>query len=459
MSHAEIAARASRSALRAKVWTGFLAAIVFVGLACAASVYASHNKATERASGSSGPRLTQDLNGSVPVRDGERIHFTTELGSVIVHTQNSGKLDYHIHLETDSSQKGADALLKSFAVTTRRADDGVSLDAKAPGRRWTGRLWATVELDVPKNVNLDLVTGGGNIESAAIQGHVDFNTAGGNITTGNIAGPARLYTGGGNIVATSVDGELFATTGGGHIVVGNVAGNATLHTSGGHIRVVSIQGVAHLDTGGGNITLGHSGAELAVSTGGGEIQVGEAAGLVRAKTGGGGIRVVRMFGPTDLETGAGSIYLTQVDSPVKASTTAGGITAWFVSTPKSTGTCDLHSSAGDIVVHLPREFAATVDAQVQDGDANRVIVDPAFPLKVSRGDSSTGGAHSVRAEGALNGGGELLRLRTVAGNIRFEVSDADKQIELYKQQMQQLQKQTEDLQRQLTQQGSQDGTP
>jgi len=88
-----------------------------------------------------------------------------------------------------------------------------------------------------------------------------------------------------------------------------------------------------------------------------------------------------------------------------------------------------------------------------------VIVDPAFPLKVSRGDSSTGGAHSVRAEGALNGGGELLRLRTVAGNIRFEVSDADKQIELYKQQMQQLQKQTEDLQRQLTQQGSQDGTP
>ena len=448
----------SPRALRIKALAGIFAAAVAAGAFFVATASAGRDKSTDRAGAASGPRLTQELNGSVPVLDGDRIRFSAELGSVIVHTQNSGKLDYHIHLETDASQQGAAALLKSFTVATRRTDDGVSLDAKAPGRRWTGRLWATVELNIPKNANLDLSTGGGNIETSAIQGRVALSTAGGNITAGNISGPARLETGGGNIVATSVGGELYASTGGGHIVVGSVAGNATLHTSGGHIRVASIQGTAHLDTGGGNITLGHSGAELSASTGGGEIQVGEAAGLVRAKTGGGGIRVVRMFGPTNLETGAGSIYLTQVDSPVKASTNSGGITAWFVAQPKSTGTCDLQSSAGDIVVHLPRELPITIDAQVADGDANRVIVDPAFPLKVIHGDSSSG-AHSVRAEGALNGGGELLRLRTIAGNIQFVLSDADKQIELYKQQMQQLQKQTEELQRQLMQDVSQNDGP
>jgi hypothetical protein len=169
---------------------------------------------------------------------------------------------------------------------------------------------------------------------------------------------------------------------------------------------------------------------------------------VRAKTGGGGIRVVRVVGPTNLETSGGSIYLTQVDSPVKASTSAGGITAWLVSPAKS-GTCDLQSNAGDIVVHMPRDLAVTIDAEVQLGSEHRVIVDPAFPLKVWYDDSSRG-AHTVRAEGSLNGGGELLRLRALAGNIQFVLSDSAKQIEIYRQQMEKLQEQ---LQSQLRKAG------
>lgn len=396
------------------------------------------------------PHLTQDLSGSVPTHEGERVRLATELGSIVIHTHEADKVDYRIHLETDEAQKDAQQLLKSFTVSVSRKPDGIALSAEAPGRHWTGRLWATLELDIPKNVSFEVSTGGGNIDASAIQGHVKLSTAGGNITAGDIGGPARLETGGGNIVANSVAGELYANTGGGHIVIGSIAGDATLHTSGGHIRVASIQGIAKLETGGGNITLGHSGADLTASTSGGEIQVGEAAGLVRAKTSGGGIRVVRMFGPTNLETGGGSIYLTQVDSPVKASTSSGGITAWFVAPPKSTGACELQSSDGDIVVHLPRALPITVDAEVEKGDDHRVIVDPAFALKVSQDDTKP---HSVRAEGNLNGGGELLRLRTVAGNIRFVLSDADKQVELYKQQMAQLQKQTEELQQQLMKQG------
>jgi DUF4097 and DUF4098 domain-containing protein YvlB len=447
----------SRRAIGTKALPAFFAAALAAGLLLTSAAFA-RRKATDPVGAPSGPRLTRNLNGSVPAREGERIRLSTELGSVVVRTQSADTVDYRIHLETDSSQKGAEQLLKSFTVSVRQTADGIVLKAESPGRRWTGRLWATLELAIPKNVNVDVSTGGGNIDTSAIHGRVTLSTAGGNITAGNISGPARLETGGGDIVATSVGGELYANTGGGHIVVGSVAGDATLHTSGGHIRVASIQGTAHLETGGGNITLGHSGAELTASTDGGEIQVGEAAGLVRAKTGGGGIRVVRMFGPTNLETGGGSIYLTQVDSPVKASTSSGGITAWFVAPPKSSGRCELQSSAGDIVVHLPRELPITVDAQVENGDANRVIIDPAFPLKVVHADPSSGD-RTVRAEGALNGGGELLRLRTVAGNIRFVLSDADKQIELYKQQMAQLQKQTDELQRQLMQQGSQENGP
>jgi hypothetical protein len=52
------------------------------------------------------------------------------------------------------------------------------------------------------------------------------------------------------------------------------------------------------------------------------------------------------------------------------------------------------------------------------------------------GDADPG--HLIRAEGPLNGGGEVLHLRTVAGNIQLVASDASKQVQLYKQQMEQL---------------------
>lgn len=436
----------------------FAAALLVSVLALAGAAWARHGIASSP-SRDSGPHLASDLTGSVPTRPGERIRLSTELGSIVIHTQNADKVDYKIHLETDASQKDAQELLKSFVISSRETSDGLLLKAASSGRRSSGRLWVTLELDIPKNVGLDASTGGGNIDASEIAGRVSLSTAGGNITAGNIGGPARLETGGGNISAKSVGGELIADTGGGHITIGPVQGNATLHTSGGHIRVTSIQGTAHLDTGGGNIMVEHSGSELTAETDGGEIEVGEAAGLVRAKTGGGGIRVVRVVGPTNLETSGGSIYLTQVDSPVKASTSAGGITAWFVSPPRSSGMCDLQSHAGDIVVHMPRDLAVNIDAEVQLGDEHRVIVDPAFPLKVSYDDSSKG-AHTVHAEGSLNGGGPLVRLRTVDGNIRFVLSDVGKQMEIYKQQMEQLQQQ---LQSQLRKAGvwqlGSDGAP
>ncbi len=430
--------RRSRTPLKLLQFLGLLATAAL--LSSSTTALPKHRKSP--AETHSAPRLTQDLTGSVPAHDGERIRLSTELGNIVVHTQSAQKIDYHVHLEADASEKDAQQLLKSFTVTAREIPDGVLLKAEAPSRHWSGRLWATLELTIPKNANLEASTGGGNIDSSEIQGHLALNTEGGNINAGNVDGSARFETGGGNIVAKTVSGELFANTGGGHIIVESIGGNATLHTSGGHIRVGSIQGAAHLDTDGGNITLEHSGAELTAETGGGEIEVGEAAGLVRAKTGGGGIRVVRMFGPTNLESAGGSIYLTQVDSPVRAFTSTGGITAWFVAPLKSSGTCDLQASDGDIVVHLPRELPVTIDAQVERGSDHRVIVDPAFPLRVSYDDSSRG-SRAVRAEGSLNGGGELLRLRTVAGNIRFVLSDTSKQLELYKQQMDQLQRQIE----------------
>jgi DUF4097 and DUF4098 domain-containing protein YvlB len=384
------------------------------------------------------PRVTSDLRGTVVTRDGQRVRLNFDLGNVIVKTQNSGKIDYTVHLEADGSAKDANHLLKAFLVTARQDADGVLMRGATTRKEAAGRLWITVQINVPINYNLDVTTGGGNIQIEDLNGRAVLTTAGGNIVAGNTAGSERLATKGGHITVKNVGGDLAATTGGGHITAGTIAGIATLHTDGGHIQVSGIGGPGHLTTGGGNVSVEHSANQLVAETVGGQIEVGEAAGLVHAKTAGGGIHVVRVAGPTDLETGGGSIYLTQVDGTVKASTGTGAITAWFVTPAKSESSCEFQSGEGDIVVYIPRQLPVTIDAVIQSDDRHQFYVDPAFRLLITRNPAPNGG-ETLHAVGSLNGGGEVVHLRTVSGNIRLIASDAAKQVEIYKHQMQQLQ--------------------
>lgn len=391
-------------------------------------------------------RPSRDFSGTVATRDAGHLHLKTYLGSIIIHTHDSPTIDYHVHLETESSAKNPGQLLKSFTLHSSSLEDGVALVGSTTSHLPTGRLWVTIDLTIPKNYSLDVSTGVGNITADDLTGHQTLLTQGGNIATGNINGSAHLTAvAGGHITVKNVTGEFFAETGGGHITTGTIGGNAFLHTHGGHIRSDSIAGTARLETDGGNITLEHAGAELIAETAGGQIQVGEAAGLVRAKTDGGGIRVARSSGPADLHTADGSIYVTQADGAVKASTATGGITAWFMSPPKDSTDCDLQSTNGDIVVYLARTTPVTIDAQVQMGQTHGFIIDPAFPIEVHYDDGAQG-QRVARAAGTLNGGGEVLRLRTVAGNIRFVLSDVDEQMQMYRQQMEGLQRQLEQLQ-------------
>ena len=395
--------------------------------------------------GNSSNHLTADKSGQFATSKGLRLHLIADEGDVRITTQDSPTVNYRVHLEVNSNGSNARRILDGFALVARNGPDGVLLLARTPHHNWGQHLSVTFEISVPRNYNLDISTQGGNVQTGDIQGRVAIATNGGNISTGQIDGPARLVTDGGHISVKGVRNDLVAMTGGGNITVGSVAGTALLRTGGGHIRVDSIGGVGKLETGGGNISLEHSGSGLIASTGGGQIDIGEATGLIRARTGGGGIRVVHASGPTELETSAGNVYLMQVENSVRASTGSGGITAWFGPGAKLTSPCRLAAGEGDIVVYLPKLLPVTVDAQVELGGDHRVIVDPAFPLKVTYGEPDEG-SQAVRAEGELNGGGAPLVLRTVSGNIRLVLNGANqekRQMDLLKLQMDKLRRQLE----------------
>src|SRR5260370_32773028 len=249
---------------------------------------------------------------------------------------------------------------------------------------------------------------------------------------------AKLQTQGGHIQVEGAEGDVNAFTAGGHISTGFMHGEANLHSGGGHIRAGQIGGRAELETVGGNITVADAENLVNVRTGGGQIDFGEVRGSVRAQTGGGGIRVMYVSGPMDVESSGGSICLTRVSGAVRAETGSGTITAWInpegsrmgsSSAPlvanaavSLSGASQLISGEGDIVVFLPRNLAANIEAIVEHGGEHRIEADPALALQIAKSAQSNG---PLKAIAALNGGGPLLKLKTTGGRIKLQYLESE----------------------------------
>jgi TonB family protein len=367
------------------------------------------------------PKISAEKSGAIPTKDGRFLLVNLELGNVQVFTDESERISYRAVVESDSRDPGAEEFLRQFNFIARHTPWGVILDGKVPWQRLRGRFSAAIEIHVPRRYNLEITTGGGNIEVRDIDGRISLISAGGNITAGRVGGEddsgheaagnkgdrlkpvlpvaARIETQGGRITVGDVTGTLRATTSGGHINTGNISGDAILRTGGGQIYAGRIAGAATLDSGGGNIHVESAGSSITADTAG------------------------------------GGIVLRQSDEPLHVSANSGGITAWLreIPRPKIAGDIDvqkprrasqLFSTDGDIIVYIPRKLAATIDAIVEQGNGHRIAVDPSLPVNVRYRDSGDG-VRTIYGAGQLNGGGEVLHLKTVSGNIVLRLGDPD----------------------------------
>jgi TonB family protein len=385
-------------------------------------------------------------SGMMGTKDGLTLRLTTDLGSVTVVPLEAGAapvVRYTVHIETDARGAAAQQLLDTYSLKAKSVSSGVEITgmlSPQAARSADAQFWVQFEVAVPRGYSIEVNTEAGDITTGDIGGAAALHTQGGNIKTGRIAGSglrdaslgrsaAKLETEGGHIQVLDVAGDLTAFTGGGHINVGNIAGDASLHTGGGHIRAGQIGGRAELETAGGNITVAHAGNFVSVRTGGGQIDFGEVRGSVHAQTGGGGIRVMYVSGPMELESSSGSICLTRVAGALQAVTSGGTITAWINPDPPSgggnvrlAGASQLASGNGDIIVFLPRNLAATIDATVVNGGERHIEADPALHLTMQ---ASTNGSGPLHAMAVLHGGGAPLKLRTTSGKIRLQFLDSE----------------------------------
>lgn len=359
-------------------------------------------------------KWTRHITGSLAAARNLRVKI--ESGSVRVTGGSQASIDYSVsnHSYASSEDKA------------RREFDGYKISAYVRGDtawvvgEWQGnkprRSSSEFVINVPRNTEFVKVeTDGGDLSASGIAGRVEGESGGGSLRLDDIGGAINAETGGGGIDVGTVGGDLSLRTGGGSIKVGSAKGKINAETGGGSVVVVSCLLGAVLETGGGSIEVQRCSGPLKVTTGGGSIDLGEIAGPAEIETGGGSIRLSSATGAVRAETGGGSITLNGVPT-ARAETGAGGIVAKFVSGAERTDSV-LETSAGDITVYLAPNLAMTIRASIELANGHRIRTDFSEIRVVTEG--GEWGPGSATAEGNLNGGGPVLKVRTTTGDISF----------------------------------------
>lgn len=365
-----------------------------------------------------GGNWAQEITGSLA--GAKNLRVKVDVGSVHVQGGSQQGIGYVIRSRSyTSSEDKARHEFDSYKISTYVRGDTAWIVGEWQGRS-PRKFSGDFQIEVPKDMEwVKVETEGGNVSTSGIAGRVDSESGGGSIRLQDIGGAINAETGGGSIDVGTVGGDVSLHTGGGSIKIMSAKGKIIAESGGGSVVVISgLQG-AILETGGGNIQVDRCSGELKATTGGGSIDMGDIGGPAILETGGGSIRLSSAKGPVRAETGGGSIELNGVTS-ARAETGAGGILAKFVSAGGDRTDSVLETSAGDIVVYLSSSLNLTIRAAIEVANGHNIRSDfPEIRVIAEGGDY---GPRTITAEGNLNGGGPVLKVRTTSGDISIRRS-------------------------------------
>jgi DUF4097 and DUF4098 domain-containing protein YvlB len=359
-----------------------------------------------------GNSWVEERTGSLPAAKNLKLRVT--LGSVRVQG-GSNAISYTIRSRVNTgSEQEARKMFEKYEITSGTRGDSAWITGEWQGK-WPRKFSGDVVLNVPRDLeSIKIETQCGNIEVKDIAGNFDGESGGGNVEVDTIGGTVTAETGGGN-VRIGRAGGAHIVTGGGNIDLGDITGPVSLETGGGHVRLASATGTVKAETGGGDISAQKCSSSVKAETGGGNIEIGDVLGEVEMSSGGGRLKLVSAKGMVHAETGSGRMDLGRISGGVRAETGAGGI-AVEIAADANFADSELESPAGDVVVYLSPQLNAVIRASIDAASGHTIISEfPEIHITTEGGDWTK----AVWAEGRLNGGGPVLKVKTSTGNIEF----------------------------------------
>ncbi|HEY2325372.1 MAG TPA: DUF4097 family beta strand repeat-containing protein [Thermoanaerobaculia bacterium] len=280
------------------------------------------------------------------VSEGGTFTLEADTGDVKVVSGGTG-------VAVEITREGSPEQLRENTITFDQSGSDVTVHSKYDHDRWFH--WSRdprirYNIRVPSHYNVKLSTSGGDID------------------LGDLGGNADIHTSGGDIKVAHINGNLLGRTSGGDLRVASATGTMNVHSSGGDIDIENAGGALEAKTSGGSIEIGHAGSTLYAHSSGGNIRIREA-----------------------LDT-------------IDASTSGGSIHAHLLRQPH--GDSRLSTSGGDVVVEVPANLGAAVDAHTSGGD-----IDTDLPVTIM------GRKADDNLVGTIGGGGPRLVLRTSGGGI------------------------------------------
>lgn len=262
------------------------------------------------------------------------------------------------------------------------------------------------------------------IVSLPAQFNADVNTSGGDISVdGVMTGKLKGSTSGGDIRTGAIEGPTTLRTSGGDIRLGKINGEADVKTSGGDVRIESVTRNVNAATSGGDMEVGDIGGEATLKTSGGDIRAGKVTGKAVLKTAGGNITLSSASGTAEATTAGGNIRLENITGSITARTAGGDVNAELI--PSGSGSSDLRTAAGNVVLTIPSNAKATIDATIKMRGSRRhqrnngefkIHSDFKSETETISGTEQGEDIHSVIK---INGGGERITITTSDGNIEI----------------------------------------
>lgn len=178
-----------------------------------------------------------DWSKSYPVTGKPDVRVNLEDGNIEV-VATGGK-----EVRATVTTRGWNIDATGVRILEEQSGDHVQIEIKVPHHSFSvGDHSVRVELTVPRESDLDLHSGDGNLTANGVKGRMHFTTGDGNIDGRSLDGPLFAHTGDGNLKLEGRLEDLEAGTGDGNVEVEAASGSRmgagwSLHTGDGNLTL------------------------------------------------------------------------------------------------------------------------------------------------------------------------------------------------------------------------------
>ena len=384
-----------------------------------------------------GRESIDSIRQNYEVTPGGTLTVDAEMGAIRIRSSIRNEVDVLVTKRLRTSD--ADQAHKAFSnvdVEIKQTDNGIRIEVdqirSITYKRWfwqddwPDRVYVEINVMVPEEYNLDLITISGDIQTGNIKGDVTAKTLSGNISTGPTEGVLSTKTNSGNIETSRTLGEFHARSLTGNIKTGPVDGDATIVTNSGSIETRNIiQGDLHAKSLTGNIKTGPVDGDATIVTNSGSIETRNIQGDLHAESLTGNIKTGPVDGDATISSNSGSIETRNIQGGLHAKSLTGNIKTGPVD-----GDATISSNSGSIET---RNIQGGLHARSLSGNVKTGPVRNDVVVNTNSGNIETehiqGNVQTTSLFGniSIEAVGGNVRARTHSGNIK--VSDVSGVIE------------------------------